>query len=249
MAIKEGRCPNCGSILSLDDKMEQGHCLFCDAVFDNSRAFEIAADPTGVEFPNEEQPKYEGPSLDPVLKNVPAAAKLATVSRTEKKAPRRAPVQAEAYTHKDPIKLPEVKLTPKKRIQVALVFIIIAAIIAGVGIPTVTKRDNNRKAIVADFAEVLDYDIKAEQAIGIRKVANDYVLLALPEDVDQEEAVAIFRSYCDVRAKVRGESASGYDKIYGSVTMKLLMPGGGFMIDEPTDDAALQSGAAIKSLS
>lgn len=249
MAIKEGRCPNCGSILSLDDKMEQGHCLFCDAVFSNDRAFEIAADPTGVEFPNEEQPRYEGPNLDPVLKNVPAAAKIAAASRTEKKASRRAPVQAEAYTHKDPIKLPEVKLTPMKRIQVALVLIIIGAVIAGIGVPTVTKRDKDRKAIVSAFADRLEYDIKSEQAIGIRKVANDYVLVALPQDIDQEEAVAVFRSYCDVRAQVRGENASDFGKVYGNVTMKLLMPGGGFMIDEPTDDAALQSGAAVENLS
>lgn len=248
MAIREGRCPNCGSILTLDDKMEKGHCLFCDAVFENSRAIEIAADPSGVEFPNEEQPKYEGPSLDPVLRNTPAA-KIAAAPRTEKKAARRAPVQAEAYTHKDPIKLPEVKLTPKKRIQVALVFIIIAAIIAGIGIPTVTKRDNDRKAIVASFAEVLEYDIDAAQAIGIRKVANDYLLLALPEDVDQKEAASIFRSFCDVRAEVRGESAASYDKVYGGVTMRLLMPSGGFMISEPADDTELESGAAIKPLS
>lgn len=248
MAIKEGRCPNCGSILTLDDKMDKGHCLFCDAVFDNDRAFEIAADPTGVEFPNEEQPKYEGPSIDPVLRNTPAAAKIPAPA-TEKKAARRAPVPVAAYTHKDPIKLPEVKLTPKKRIQVALVLVIIAAIIAGIGIPTVTKRNTDREAITARFAESITYDINADMAIGIRKVANDYVLVALPEDVDQTKAAEVFRSYCDSRAQVRGESDAGFDKVYGSVTMKLLMPGGGFMIKEPADNAALDGGTAIKPLS
>ena len=120
MSLKEGRCPNCGSIVSLNAKSEKGHCLFCDAVFDTSHALEIAANPEGVEFPNEPQPKYEGPSLAP-SPNVPAGVKIPSVPPARKAPSKRSVAKTEAYVHKEPIKLPEIKLTPRKRLQLVLV--------------------------------------------------------------------------------------------------------------------------------
>ncbi|MDN5313726.1 MAG: hypothetical protein PWP10_2472 [Clostridiales bacterium] len=249
MALKEGRCPNCGSILTLEDKSEKGHCLFCDAVFENAKAFDIAANPEGVEFPNEEQPKYEGPSLDPVVRNNSIPAKASAPARDKKPSARRAPVQAEAYVHKDPIKLPEVKLSKRTRIQLALITVIAIGLIAGIGVPTVTKRDNDRQQIIEKFASELKYDVSAEQAIAVRHIANDYALIALPEDVTAEEAAEVFKTYCDVRADIRGEADAGFAKVYGGVSMKLIMPAGGFKIEEPADQTELDSGSNIISVS
>jgi hypothetical protein len=61
MQLKEGRCPNCGSLLQLDATKDQGHCLFCDAVFASKEAFDIAANPAGVTFPNLPSPNMRGP--------------------------------------------------------------------------------------------------------------------------------------------------------------------------------------------
>ena len=62
-ALKEGLCVNCGSLLMLESRNEKGHCLFCDAVFDNKEAFRAKAEPDQFTFPNEPQPPYEGPNL------------------------------------------------------------------------------------------------------------------------------------------------------------------------------------------
>jgi hypothetical protein len=241
MTLKEGRCPNCGSILHLDEKAEQGHCLFCDAVFANSRAFEIAINPAGVEFPNEPQPKYEGPNIDPVVKT-PAGVKVPPPRRQP---PRKAAEPQPQYVHKEKIKLPEVKLTPRTRLGVILVFVIIAALIIGIGVPTVTRRDNDRSAIVSEFQKQLPMSVDADNAIAIRHVANDLLLLALPEDISTDQAIEIFKNYCLTRADVRQESNAGFDRIYGKVEVRIFTPGGGYRISDLKSEAELSAAAVV----
>jgi hypothetical protein len=62
MPLKEGRCPNCGSILQLNTAAEKGHCLFCDAVFENTQAFDIADNPGEYTYPNLPQPSMKDPT-------------------------------------------------------------------------------------------------------------------------------------------------------------------------------------------
>lgn len=241
MTFKEGRCPNCGSILHLDEKAKQGHCLFCDAVFDNSRAFELALDSTGVEFPNEPQPKYEGPNLDPAIK-MPAGVK---VPPPRKQQPRTTAEPQPQYVHKEKIKLPEVKLSPRTRLGVILVFVVIIALIVGIGFPMVTKRDADRAAIVDAFEEQLPIKVNAENAIAIRHVANDLLLLALPEDITPEQALEIFEDYSLTRAEVRKETSSGFDRIYGKVEVRIFTPGGGYKISDLKSETDLNPSSVI----
>lgn len=228
MTLKEGRCPNCGSILQLNEKAEQGHCLFCDAVFENSHAFEIALDSTGIEFPNEPQPKYEGPSLDVNVKT-PTGVK---VPPPRKQQPRRTAEPQPQYINKEKIKLPEVKLSARTRIKLILVCVVIIALILGIGIPTVTKRDNDRAAIIDLFKDKLPMTVDTENAIAIRHVANNLLLLALPDDITAEQAMDIYMDYSLSRAEVRKETDSGFDRIYGKVDVRIFTPEGGYKIND-----------------
>ncbi len=120
MALKDGRCPNCGSLLALDPNAEKGHCLFCDAVFETRGRLKLP-ETRCYEFPNEPQPKYEGPSLNP--KNSGNAACRHTTGRAKEEKATAKPV----YIHKEPIKLPDIKLSPKVRKKVIL-FVLTAVI-------------------------------------------------------------------------------------------------------------------------
>lgn len=243
MIIKEGRCPNCGSILQLDSQSEKGHCLFCDAVFNNAEAFEAAENLGGRVFPNLPQPKYGGPSLDPRGNTAMSGFKTTEVAKKKTK-----PAPQPVYVHKEPVKLPEIKLSKKMRIRVAAVSVILIALVAGITIPLVTRRDSDRAKLVNQFGDLLPFEAQADEVIAIRHITNDYVLLAAPEAVSAEDAVGLFRSYCDTRAAIRGELGKSFKTIYGQVTMRLVTPEGSYLIDEPSSDEVLTDGTAVELL-
>lgn len=53
MALQQGRCKNCGSIISVDTAKEDAVCMFCWAHTDPKEALAIEANPSAYEFPNE----------------------------------------------------------------------------------------------------------------------------------------------------------------------------------------------------
>ena len=141
MALKEGRCTNCGSILFLDPSAQKGHCLFCDAVFENKEAFRAADDPDAFEFPNVEQPKYEGPSLDPrpvqqVRFAVPTPAKTTSAA-----------TQQPTYVVKQAEDMPDLRIPTKAKITMIVVLVIVVGGLFGIGMPMARARDHERSEI------------------------------------------------------------------------------------------------------
>lgn len=55
MAIKNGRCANCGSIIRFDDRNEYAVCPFCNAKTEGKTALDIEANPKKYTFLNEPQ--------------------------------------------------------------------------------------------------------------------------------------------------------------------------------------------------
>lgn len=133
MQLKEGRCPNCGSILQLDADAEKGHCLFCDAVFENEEAFEIAKNPSAYTFPNLPQPKYEGPSLDPKV----TAGAAQQVKKTKKK---EKPPPPPVYVPKEPVELPDISLPTKVKVRILLISLAVIIAIVGISAPIIKKK-------------------------------------------------------------------------------------------------------------
>jgi hypothetical protein len=247
MAIREGRCPNCGSILQLDSAAEKGHCLFCDAVFDNSDAFEIAANPSGVTFPNLPQPKYEGPSLEPRsagLTSGQGGQRLKQVQPVKKAKP----VPPPAYVHKEPIKLPDIRLSKKTKLRILVISLIVIAVIAGIGVPTVISRDQERARLLGEMGSIASFSLDAENAVTFRRANNSYLLAASAESISQAEMVALFKAYCEKRAAGRKIDLTDFNRVYGSITVKLVTPDGGYLIDRPSDLGALNSGSAVIKL-
>ena len=246
MALQEGRCPNCGSILQLDSSAAKGHCLFCDAVFENKTAFEIAANPAGVTFPNLPQPKYEGPSLEPKLTG--QAGQGSQPAKPGQPAKKAKPAPPPVYVHKEPVKLPDIRLSRKTKLRILVISLITVAIIAGISIPTVMNRDRERASLRSAMSGIAPFSLDAENAVTFRRVNNSYLLVAAPSSVSQAEMVTLFKAYCEKRAADRNLNLADFAKVYGPVTVKLVTPDGGYLIDRPANQAELDSGSAVIKL-
>lgn len=241
MAIKDGRCPNCGSILHLDNTSEKGHCLFCDAVFDTPEALEIAANPAGVEFPNLPQPKYEGPDLQPRSGGARTPAKAKSQTPAKKPAEPKAPPVV-----RDPVKVPDFKLDPKTRNRILLIILLILVVTAAIAAPLIMNREAARNQLLEAMPVVSPFAIEVDKDVNIGRSDNSYLLIAASDSVSQEDAIQLFRAYAEKRAEVYGMDLSG--NIYSPVTVKLVTPDGGWMINRPADLAAIEDGTAVKPL-
>lgn len=247
MNIKEGRCPNCGSILNLNATAEKGHCLFCDAVFDNKTAFEIAASPKGVVFPNLPQPKYSGPNLDPGSVSAAAVAgHLQKQSQAAKKTERKEPPAI--YIPKEPTKLPGIKLSPKTKRLVLIISVSLLVIIAAIFVPLFLNRDHVRAELISQMEQIAPFSVNTEQAVTIHRTDNSFLIIAAGTSVSEVDMIKLFRNYCQQRAKAMKLDLDNFNRVYKPVTVKLVTPEGGYLIAEPKNESELESGSAIVKL-
>jgi len=251
MALKEGQCPNCGSLLQLDDKNDQGHCLFCDAVFASEEAFKIAANPAGVTFPNLPQPKYSGPNLNPQLTNAQLAARATQLEAAKKKDNRNTPAKpAEpVYVPRSDIKVPSLKLSVRTRITLSLAAILIIAVVAGISAPMIISRNTTRTGLLAAMAKISPVAVDNDKAVVIHGMKNQYLQVALPEAITADQAAAIFAAYSAERAALMSKDATDFAAVSDDLTVKIVTSTGGFLIERPDNQAAIDDGSAIKSLS
>lgn len=250
MALKEAQCPNCGSLLQLEDKNDQGHCLFCDAVFTSEEAFAIAANPAGVTFPNLPQPKYNGPNLNPQLTSAQINARSSQIESAKKKEAKiSAKPAAPVFVPRDDIKIPDLKLSVKTRIQLSLAALLIVVVIIGISYPMITSRNKVRTGLFAAMATISPHTVNADQAVVIHGLHNQRLQLALPEAITADQAVAVFKAYSAERATLSGKDPADFADTSDDLTIKIVTPAGGFLIEKPASQAKLDDGSAVKILS
>jgi len=232
----------------LENTAEKGHCLFCDAVFDNNTAFSIAADSNGVEFPNLPQPIYEGPSLEP--KNFVYGSGQMAVGKKQSQPAAKKPkaAAAPAYVAKEAVKLPEFKLSKKAKLRALLITLAVLLITAAISVPIVLNRDRVQEKLLDSMAGIAPFSIDAEKAVAIRKTTNSYLLIATDQTVTSEDMVDLFKAYCEKRAEIMNIDSTSFAATYGNVSVKLFTPDGGYLISKPQDMPSLDSGAAVDKL-
>ncbi|HPY63792.1 MAG TPA: hypothetical protein PL100_00940 [Bacillota bacterium] len=235
MALKEGRCINCGSFLFLDPKMPEGHCFFCDCVFKNEEAFRALTNPEEFEFPNEPQPKYEGPSLTPA--QVQRGPVVPVVSRSAKKT-----TPADDYVLPEK-KVPKLKIPVKSILIMLAVAIVIVGIFAAIAVPTIVKRDARRLHIGKIFASSIPMEIDVDKDLLIQNLGCTSAVVVLKEDVTLDEGIELFHKYCDARAEILEIEDGSFAKTRKPVTLRVATPSGGYLIDKPSDEAALKTTA------
>jgi len=143
--------------------------------------------------------------------------------------------------------MPDFKLSHKTKLTILAVVVFIIAIAAAIAVPTIISRDAARSELIAAMPSLAPFEVNADQTVTISGTGNGYLLIVAPDNVTQADAVALFKAYCEKRATVQNADVND-EKIYRQVTMKLVMPDGGWRIERPDSLAELDSGSAVKSL-
>lgn len=228
--MKEGICKNCGSIVFVDPKNENCHCLFCNCVFPTSEALEIAKNPTAYTYPNEEQPEYVDEKIkQEYAKNINSLDKLAESQKKNQAKAKKKP----QYAIKTKV-LPDINLSVKQVVMMIAGFALIALVFLGVMLPKTIKRDRQREGITAQFKksmtsselkETIDFD----EGFVISHMDNSHLDLVIKEKPSKEDAIQIFKLYSDTRASVIGDISE--DKKYNNVSLRIAIPeAGGYSI-------------------
>lgn len=238
MALKEGRCVNCGSLLFLDPEMPKGHCLFCDCVFDNEDAFRANENPESFTFPNEKQPKYEGPSLTPGHARRVTAAPAPSVAPT--------PVEKKEDAYQLPeTTVPSLKIPVKVIVLYSALTLLVIGILVAAAFPLIAKRNQRQVEITDKFVSLAAYHIDKEKDIRVQEMTGTEAVVVLAQDITAEEGIGLFNLYCQVRAEVVDLKEDSFKSVKKPVTLRIATPGGGYLIDRPDDEAALWPEALI----
>lgn len=231
MASKEGRCINCGSIVFVDPKLEKGHCLFCDCVFDNDQAFEALEHPEKFEFPNVPQPKYQGESLQPAMPGRVVAPQVVQP----------APVRREEKFEPQVTSIPKLTIPAKSKLIMFATFLILIGIVCAILIPTIRKRDSQHKAIKEKMiAGLADYQAN-EESVDVQNLHSDSCVLVLDRAISRDEAVELFDLYGKVRAEAMGIDTNDFAQTYRPLSLHISTPEGGYRIEEPETQEALET--------
>ena len=246
--MQEGMCKNCGSIVYVDPKQENCHCLFCDCVFPSQEALEIKKNPDKYEFLNEEQPKFTGEEINPQQTKINTNLDQLVEKKTKKTKAKPKPkynVEKKA--------LPDINLSRKQILSLVGIVIAITALFLVIMLPQTVNRDQQRAKITEQFKmelsdEVYKESLDFDNGFSISRLKNSHVELITDNNFTKEDARHIFETYCMIRADVMDISLTDQEKAYNSVTLKISIPEeGGFLVEDKNSND-LESLAAIVEL-
>ncbi len=233
MAAKLGKCKNCGSLILVDTKKDQAHCVFCNCVFPKQEAFDLYENDEGHTYLNEQQPEYNGPQLSPV------GQQKVVFNNVSKKGNKQTDTTADKPVFKaQNKKLPNTKLSSSQRVKFLAVIVLIIVAFFAVTLPFVIPRDRVRSQLNDEFSKVLsaNTDLKADQlSLGqnfdIQRGDNSLVTVVV-QKADQALVAKLFDEYCRLRSEVLGDDKTDYS----AVTMRVYSTSDSFEIDRPQSD-------------
>lgn len=235
MALKEGRCVNCGSILMLDPRQKKSHCLYCDAVFPTEEALRIAEHPEGVQFPNQPQPKYEGPNLDPEA--VRPHEILNTAWENE---PVSRPVTGKTVPelHLSGNKVPEMRLSRRQILAMVGGSLLLCLIFVAVALPLTWRRDQQRTAVAKAFAAAVPEEkLVLNENLALEGSSLQQLLLVSEQPLSEEASKKLFQAYAKARAGVLGLDEASPDS--SGLSLKLLHPEQSYLVTGDADGQAV----------
>lgn len=257
MAIKEARCTNCGSILSVDPAVPTAKCLFCRAVVDTAEALEVAADPAGYVFTNEPQPEEDTAENPASLYNKAlkqAQSKPAQgVARTAaaKKAPPRAPKPDNApRAQVEKVEMPAVKLSGAAKLKIVAFLAALFLLVTAAVLPVTLVRDAHRASLSEKIDGVIPFEYAGEQSWAIERTGNYRFSVVATEPVNASDALDVFRRFSAARAEVYGldPDTDSFARIYGKVTVRVIGPDGGFEVSGLRSADELQDTGKVRVL-
>ncbi len=233
MAIKQGMCKNCGSLIVFDERDDQCECVFCHCIFPSEEAVEIYNNPEGRQFPNE---KYE-PSTSAQKHNVTRVYSSESLEKSIAREELRKANSEGPKTNEFEVQAKDVKAPKKLVIGVIAGAVAIVGIVIAICYPMYKTRIALRDSIEADIAQVfegiadvaLTSDAEGNYFDGFSVFGQtcQYLNAATEDELSEEDARAIFENYCALRAeKIADGSADTFD----GVQIKIYSRGGYYTV-------------------
>ncbi len=246
--MQEGICKNCGSIVFVDPREENCHCVFCHCVFPSAEALEIAKNPNAYEFPNEEQPEYIPPETQRNQVNIKKSLEKLEREQNQQKAAKARKKPQYAVEQK---KLPNINLTKKQIFTTIGIFVLIFGLFIAIMLPRTIRRDEQREEITKSFKANIELgnlndSLDFEEGFVISRLDNSHLDLITGEKLSKEQARAIFEEFCKVRAEVLGKELD--DDLYRQTSLRIAVPDKGGYLIENRSLADLKDPAAISEL-
>lgn len=203
MALVQGRCKNCGSIINVDTAKEDAVCMFCWAHTSPSEALAIEANPEAYEFPNEEMtpPSAEehalafgslpGSNAGVVKRSQPAIKK-----NKEKKL---TPAEKVAMAKKD---VYEPTVPNKQKIMMLAIGLAIVILTAAIVVPLTLSRNSKREALQAKMSNFIPGQSLQVQNYSFEGQNNSKLTLVLPETISEAQVSEIYKNFKTMRAEV-----------------------------------------------
>lgn len=227
--MKQGRCPNCGSLLMVNDSDAKGVCMFCHARFSPIRAIQIDQNPSDVEFPNEPQEELtdeERQIAFSAVRSVQVAAPVRSQPAPRKKKKtepgRLTPQQKVALQKRELI---EPVVSKKHKLQLIAGVGAVVVIMAAIFLPLTLNRVKNQNKIVERMDEIAVFEVPGEAYYNINGYRNTELLLVSPVELSQADYEAVLNNYKAVRAEVYGLDAADEQN---NVVVRIAAPNGNF---------------------
>ncbi|MGI6076573.1 MAG: hypothetical protein ACOYCB_00205 [Fastidiosipilaceae bacterium] len=209
MAIKNGRCHNCGSIIRVDDKKDVAICIFCNAKTDPQTAIEIEKNPDAYTFPNEKQEEltedekevaFQGyrKVSDQNLRKAQLAAEAAHARA--KKSQKPSPSERVAELQTKPLKVNP--LSTKQILALLGGIIVIIGIILAIALPMALERDSKREILSDNINSILTFDLQKDGGhYSFEGNKNKTLRVVSPEKivVNSDEAAKIYENFQTAR--------------------------------------------------
>lgn len=233
MATREGRCPNCGSIIQVNPEHDN-HCVFCWAPVDADQAIELGENAEGHVFPNE---KYEEPDQDQKRQALSSYLNPAHFEAKPRRTNSSKPVtrkpekklSAAEQVAKINRPVPQVHLNKKAlRAVLGTVAVVLIALVA-ISVPMKLNSLDHHAALIKDLASV-SKDVKD---LSIKGLSNQYMTIVEKDDCTEEVARERMQAYSDAYRKAYGSAEtqgleSGLElRVYGAKSSFLVKTEGG----------------------
>lgn len=200
MAIREGRCPNCGSIINVETEKDN-HCVFCWAKVDPAKAISLAEDVGDYVFPNE---KFDPPAesaksaaLSAYRNGVQYGAKQrrTTSAQPVAKKPKEQRLSAAEQVAKlnESFAMPELKVNKRVLVTALSVVAIVVVAIVAWAVPSVHSRNIHRTEII----NKIQPDKNALADIALQGMHNTKLIAVDQGSGDAKKAEAILKAYTE----------------------------------------------------
>lgn len=218
MAVAQGICKNCGSLIVYNTADEECECIFCNAIFPLAELIPMDAELKDIEFPNE---KFEKNTSTTHRYGVPVLPDQVEVNvEREKRSRTLDPNVKEKVVYE--VSAKDVKAP--KNVIFTLIGIVAAFIIIVIAIylPMYNSRTKLLSKMQGNMTSVVSGIVDVDTTIGEDGYSNGYsifgnkcqeVSIVTDDDITDEQAIKIFDNYCAKREEASSIKSNSDVKI------------------------------------